>query len=99
MAKLVKRKRKIRMEGIATLFLALSICLYFIAMFGVKSYNITLAKQSQALENEQSTIKEAVSTMELEVKELQNRDRIVSIAQEDGITTNQNQVSIIPKEE
>lgn len=98
MAKLVKRKRRIRLEGLATLFLALSICLYLAATFGLKSYNITLANRSQALENEQSTIKEAVSTMELEVKELQNRDRVMAIAQEDGITTNQNQVSIISKE-
>ncbi len=98
MAKLVKRRRRVRLEGIATLFLALSICLYLVATFGLKSYNITLAKHSQALEGEQSTIQEAVSTMELEVKELQSRDRVMAIAQEDGIKTNQNQVSIIPKE-
>ena len=46
-AKIVKRKRRLRIEGLATLLLTLSIFGYFGAKFALKSYNITLQLKAQ----------------------------------------------------
>ena len=48
-AKIVKRKRRLRIEGLATLLLTLSIFGYFGAKFALKSYNITLQLKAQAV--------------------------------------------------
>ena len=75
MARVVRRKRKLRIQGFATLFFMISICLYLGAMFGLKSYNITLQSQSQELSAQRAQL----------------------IAEEDGITSNQGQATVLPE--
>ena len=59
-AKIVKRKRRLRIEGLATLLLTLSIFGYFGAKFALKSYNITLQLKAQESEQKANTLKEDV---------------------------------------
>ena len=56
-AKIVKRKRRLRIEGLATLLLTLSIFGYFGAKFALKSYNITLQLKAQESEQKANTLK------------------------------------------
>ena len=56
-AKIVKRKRRLRIEGLATLLLTLSIFGYFGAKFALKSYNITLQLKAQESEQKAKHIK------------------------------------------
>lgn len=95
MARVVRKKRKLKLQGFATLFFMVSICLYLGAVFGLKSYNITLQSQSQDLAQQQTDLENNVKSAELDVKSLQNKDHVTAIAAEDGITTNQGQVSIV----
>ncbi len=97
MARVVRKKRKLRIQGFATLFFMISVCLYLGAMFGLKSYNITLQSQSQELSAQRAQLEEAVKSAELDVKTLQNKDRITAIAEEDGITSNQGQATVLPE--
>lgn len=95
MARVVRKKRKLKLQGFATLFFMLSICLYLGAMFGLKSYNITLQAQAQDLATQRADLEETVKSAELDVKSLQNKDRVTAIAAEDGITSNQGQATIV----
>ena len=56
-AKIVKRKRRLRIEGLATLLLTLSIFGYFGAKFALRSYNITLQLKAQESEQKANTLK------------------------------------------
>lgn len=95
MARVVRKKRKFKLQGIATLFFVVSIFLYLGAVFGLKSYNITLQAHAQDLAQQRADLEETVKSAELDVKSLQNKDRVTAIAAEDGITSNQGQATIV----
>lgn len=97
-AKLVKRKRKLKIQGVATLLFTIAIFSFMGAKFGLHSYNIVLQNQAQSIENKVGTLKDAVTNLEAEVTTLQNRDRVLGMAEEDGIKTNQEQVVSIDDE-
>ena len=83
-AKLVKRKRKLRIEGIAALLFTISAFAFMGAKFGLHSYNIVLQKEAQ----------QAVANLQNEVNTLQSRDRVLSMVEGEGISTNQNVVVV-----
>ena len=91
-AKIVKRKRRLRIEGLATLLLTLSIFGYFGAKFALKSYNITLQLKAQESEQKANTLKEDVANLE-------DRDRVLGMAEKEGIKTNQDNVVVVDKDE
>lgn len=98
MARLVKRKRRLKIEGFATLFLTFAVVLFLLSTFALKSFNITLSQQSQDLATQQTELQQAVNNVKAEVEVLQNRDRVLAIAGEDGIKSNQNNVTIMSDE-
>lgn len=98
-AKLVKRKKKLRVEGLATLLLTLAVCFYFGAKFGLKSYNMTLQLQAQKTEAKASALKENVASLQSEVTKLQSMDRVVGMAEKEGIKTNQDNVVVVDGDE
>lgn len=98
MAKIVKRKRKIRLEAFATLFLFVSIFLYLGCATGLKSYNVLLSDQAETMAAQRDEKKVQVSTLETEVKKLTDSDRITAIAEDAGIKANQKNVKIMSEE-
>ena len=65
-AKIVKRKRRLRIEGLATLLL---------------------------------TLKEDVANLEADITKLEDRDRVLGMAEKEGIKTNQDNVVVVDKDE
>ena len=98
-AKIVKRKRRLRIEGLATLLLTLSIFWYFGAKFALKSYNITLQLKAQESEQKANTLKEDVANLEADITKLEDRDRVLGMAEKEGIKTNQDNVVVVDKDE
>lgn len=95
-AKIIRKpKRRFRYEAFALLFCVISAAFYLWAMIGQKNLNYNLALQAQELQQKVTEKKEAVASLQSEVNALANRDRIVSMAAEDGIKTNQDQVVIL----
>lgn len=96
-AKLVKRKRKrrLRLEGVATLLFTISVVLYFGAKFGLKAYNNELQLKATNVAQEAASLKEEVSRLQNEVTQLQSRDRILSMVEDDDISVNQEQVVVM----
>lgn len=100
-AKLVKKKRKrrLRLEGIATLFFTFALFLFFGVKFGLKAYNNELQLRATNAAEEAETLKEEVSKLQNEVTELQSRDRILSMVEDDDISVNQEQVVVMGDED
>lgn len=100
MVKIVKKKKKLRIEGLISLLFVVSIIGYFVAITVLRSHNVILSQEDTKLENEVSTLKNDVDNLELDVKRLGNRDRILDIAAKHGLKVNQSQiVSVKTKDE
>ena len=98
-AKLVKRKKRFRVEGLATLLFTLAIVVYVGARIGLRSYNYNLSIEANKVEQKANTLKDSVGNLETEVNKLQNRDRVLGMAEKDGIKTNQDQVVVMGNDE
>ena len=99
-AKIIRKaKKRFRYEAFALIFFAICFVTYLWMMIGQKNVNYNLALEAQRLQLEVSEQKEAVATLQSEVNALANRDRIVSMAAEDGVKTYQDQVVILTNAE
>lgn len=95
MAKIVKKKRKLRIEAFATLFFFVSIFLYIGSMTALKSYNVLLSSKAETMSSELSKTQEQVSTLENKVKELEDSSRIMAMVEGDGMKANQDNVQLM----
>ncbi|MEF9962296.1 MAG: cell division protein FtsL [Erysipelotrichaceae bacterium] len=95
MAKVIKNKRKVRVEAIAVLFFVISILLFLSSSLLLKSYNVSLSKEVSKMENVVAKKKDDVESLRLAVKTLENRDRVLSVAKEAGMEINQNNVVFV----
>lgn len=98
-AKIVKRKKRIRVEGIATLLLTFGIFSYLGAKFFLQSYNYSLTCKKTEIVEKANSLQQEVAKLESEVNELQNRERVLAVAGEDNIKTNQENVTVVGNEE
>ncbi|MDH6366970.1 MULTISPECIES: hypothetical protein [Breznakia] len=90
--KIVKKNRRIRIEGIVSLVFVLSLLMYFASVTLLHSYNVVLSSQETQLEHEIGKTKNDVLNLELEVKKLANRDRIIEIAEKHELRQNESQI-------
>ncbi|OCN04862.1 hypothetical protein A4S06_10175 [Erysipelotrichaceae bacterium MTC7] len=97
--KIVKKNRKIRIEGIVSLVFIITLLMYFCSVTLLHSHNVVLASQETRLEKEIGKTKNDVLNLELEVKKLANRDRIIEIAEKHELRQNEGQiVSVVTNE-
>ncbi|MDD7281009.1 hypothetical protein [Floccifex sp.] len=91
------KKRRIRKDMWIYCVFALSLLVFCLARFGLKSYNITLQMKEQELAAEVNQKQEAVSELETEVNNLQNKTRLLGML-DSSVKDNQNNVYIIGTE-
>lgn len=70
----------------------LSFILYLGCMTVVKAQNVVLAKQENQIARKNDTLSNDVANLELEVKQLDNRERVLAIVQEQGLQVNQENI-------
>lgn len=92
MVKIVKRRRKPRWDNLIVAFFMLSCLLYLSCMTIVKAENVVLAKKENQIERINDILSNDVANLELEVKQLDNRERVLAIVQEHGLEVNQENI-------
>mgnify|MGYP000614039451 FL=1 len=94
-ARLIKVRRKVRIEGV--LFLVFLVCLgiFTLAKTGLASYNIVLSNEQQRVAADKEEQRDAVRMLQTEVNELQERSRVLAAVKEDGIESNQENVYVV----
>lgn len=94
-ARLIKVRRKVRIEGV--LFLVFLVCLgiFTLAKTGLASYNIVLSNEQQRVAADKEQQRDAVRLLQTEVNELQERSRVLAAVKEDGIESNQENVYVV----
>lgn len=89
MVKIIKKKKRIKWESIIITFFIMSVLSYLGSVTILKAQNVVLAKQENQIERTNDKLKNDVANLELEVKKLDNRERVLTIAQEHGLKVNQ----------
>ena len=94
-ARLIKVRRKVRIEGV--LFLVFLVCLgiFTLAKTGLASYNIVLSNEQQRVAADKEEQRDAVRLLQTEVNELQERSRVLAAVKEDGIESNLENVYVV----
>ena len=94
-AKLVKRKKRLRIDRLASMMMVLAICLFLGAKYGLQSYNYSLSLKKTQIEAKNKELSQAVAELQSEVTNLQSREHVLSVAEKDNIKTNQKNVTLI----
>lgn len=93
MVRIVKKKKKKRIfEKFVTRLFVVSIISAFICLTLVRSYNVSLANVESRQEKQIELLKQDVANLELHVKELDNRERILKVAEKHGLKINQDKI-------
>ena len=94
-ARLIKVRRKVRIEGV--LFLVFLVCLgiFTLAKTGLASYNIVLSNEQQRVAADKEEQRDAVRLLQTEVNELQERSRVLAAVKEDGIEKKKKNVYVV----
>lgn len=98
MAKLIKKKRRLRIHAFASLFLFISIFLYLGSMTALKSYNMILSTRSETAATEKSKLEEQVTNLETAIKQLSDSDYIMKIAEANDLKSIQSNVKVLSGE-
>ncbi|MFR9118682.1 MAG: cell division protein FtsL [Merdibacter sp.] len=94
-ARLIKRRRRLRMEGVLVLMLIVSTGLYALSKICLNSYNIVLSNEQQQTAAQLSEVQNSVNVLKADVNELQDRSRVLAMVEEDGINTNQENIYVV----
>ena len=98
MAKIIRKKRKLKIQALASLFFFFSMLLYLGSVTMLKSYNYVLSAKAESIEAQRVDLQAQVATLEATVKQLSNYDYIVGIAEKAVIKANQSNVKILSGE-
>ena len=85
MAKIVKKKRKLKIHNLINCIFLASLCLYFGGTFFLKAYNITLNKQLTKIRIQNEEEQKELQTLRLEVAKYTERDYLMSVCAEYGV--------------
>lgn len=89
MARLVKRKkRRLKLQGFAILFFTVALISWLGTTLFVNTINASLTMKIQAMQDELAQLTTENQTLNFEIQNLENKDRIYEVAQ----TANMNQI-------
>ena len=101
MAKIVKKKRKLKMQNLLSVVFALSLLAYLGSTFVIRSMNVSLNYELTQLNNENEEKQKELDTLRLEVARYTERDYLMSICAANGVNLNYdtNRITYIAEKE
>ncbi len=96
MAKIVKtKKRRMRFQSFTIVFLFVSGFLYLLSSLFLRSYNNSLSLKKQTILSEIAALEIENEAIEVVIQSLSTRDRVETIANDNGLTLDQNNIITI----
>ena len=89
------KKRILRTDHIAEIIFIFLLIAYVILSLFIKASSTNYTIAIQQAQNEIEEIKEMNNNLSIEIQTLQNKDRVYTIAQESGLTQNQDNIVAI----
>jgi cell division protein FtsL len=87
--------RKIRLTAVATILFMLSLSAYLFSSIILRAYNVQLSVQIQNMRQEISLLERSNHALNIELLALRSKDRVMAIAFEAGLSSNQENVVIL----
>lgn len=84
MAKIVKRRKKLKLHNLINMIFVTSLVLYFSSVTFLKSYNISLNKNYQTLKVQNEEEQKELEILRLDVAKYTEREYLMSICAEYG---------------
>lgn len=92
MANIKKVKRKRNFGKFIAMFFVVSMFAYFSSFTVIRSVNVNLATQENKLAISIEKLENDVANLDVQVKQLDNRERILDIAEKKGLKVNQENI-------
>lgn len=94
MAKIVKkiRKRRIKLEGLATSLFVLTLLVSLASSLFLRTYNVSLSKEKQDTQKRIQTVMVENDAIKVQVQNLSSADKVMAVANENGMTFNQDNI-------
>ena len=92
MAKIVKRKRRLRLEALAAIMMTLALFLQMVSSLFINTKNTSLTMQIQRMNNEIASLKSENQNLNIEIQTLQNKERVYVIAKSAGLSFHEDNV-------
>lgn len=94
-----KVKRTIKFRGLTILLLVFSSFLALLSSLFLRTYNISLNHELQSMKNEIAVLSAENDSLQISIQALSARDRVMAIAERNGLASNQdNVVTVITTE-
>ena len=93
--RIVKKKKVLRIDRLAGVLLVLSLMLTMASSLFLRSYNNALTMKVQATHEEIAAIKAENDAYKVAIQDLSNKERVLSIAEMEGLAMNQGNVVTI----
>ena len=98
MAKAVrKKKKKLRLTVFTAVFFFISVLSYLASVLFLRTYNNQLSSEQQKIAGQIAELQVQNDAVRVEVNTLNNRERVNSIASDNGLSLEQNNIITITK--
>ena len=88
MAKIIRKKRTLRIERVAVALFVLACGLSLASSLFLRSFNNSLSMQVQKIESEIAALETENEAAQVAIQNLSTKDRVLSVATEEGLTIN-----------
>ena len=88
MAKIIRKKRTLRNDRVAIALFVFACALSLVSSLFLRSYNNSLSMQVQKMESEIAALETANEAAQVAIQNLSTKDRVLSLAAEEGLTMN-----------
>lgn len=97
--KKVVKKKKLNIENLVAMIFVVSFLAYLGSITVLRSYNVVLASEEKQMQDEIVKARNDVANLEFDVKKLDNREYILSIAEQEGLKINQENIVSVASNE
>lgn len=92
----VRRKKQHRiLEKISKIIFTIAIFSFFASSIFLRTYNVHLSVQIQDIQNRMIQLRQDNETLSVEIQKLSSKERVVAIANENGLEINQANIVLI----
>lgn len=90
-----RKKQKLNLSNLSRFVFVLGIVFYLLSAIFLRTYNVHLAVQKQDLEQQVISLNRDNANLVADIQELSSKERVMSIALENGMSVNQNNIVLI----
>ena len=89
------KKQNLRLQKFANFILMTAFFTYILSAIFLRTYNVQLSVNIQNITRQIASIEQENAVISTSIQELSSKDRVMSIALEDGISSNQSNIVIV----